>query len=134
MQDELEIANTEADLGAVYILLRRPAMARPLLQRAVPIQERLLRTATLPSTKEVYSQRLALSLGNSAILSGLDGKSSDAVLFYQRAIRLGEKTLPVDYEASIMRRYAELLEKTGRQAEADKIRSDATALQLQLKK
>ena len=134
IHDELEIANTEADLGGVYILLRRPAMARPLLEHAVPIQERYLRNATLQSTKEVYSQRVAFSLGYSALLNDLEGKTSDAALLYRHAISLGEKTLPVDYEATIMRRYAELLAKTGRQAEADKIRSDATALQLQLKK
>jgi hypothetical protein len=106
-----------------------PAMAPPLLEYAVSIQNGIFATATLQSTREVYSQRVAFSLGYSALSNDLEGKTSDAVLLYRRAIRLGEKTLPVDYEATIMRRYAELLVKIGRQAEADKIRSEATTLQ-----
>jgi len=69
-----------------------------------------------------------------AILHDLQGQFSAAEPFYKRSISLGKQLLPADDEAVIMRRYAEMLIKMGRSDDAAKLREDATALQLGLRK
>jgi TonB family protein len=133
IQDELEIANTQGDLAATFALQGELEKAQSMLKLAIPIQEKHLRRATLQGTKDAYAQRLALSLEMQGLIDDKQGRYSTARGFYERAIRLGEKTLPADDEATIMRRYADMLDKTGDHEKAAKVREDAATLQLQLK-
>jgi len=135
IQDELEIANTQADLATAYLLMRKDlAEAQRLLQRALPVQEKYFKHATLQFSKDTYAHRLALSLGSLALLHDLQGEFSAAEPLYKRSISLGEQRLSADDEAIIMQRYAEMLVKMGRSAEAAKLREGATALQLGIRK
>jgi tetratricopeptide (TPR) repeat protein len=134
IQDEVEIANTQSDLAAAFLIQRKLVRVQQLLQRAVPVQEKYLRNATLQDSKDIYAERLAFSLGSLALLHDLQGQFSTAEPLYKRSISLGEQLLPADDEALIMRRYAEMLIKMGRSDDASKLREKATALQLGLSK
>jgi hypothetical protein len=60
IQDELEIANTQANLGTAYLMRKDLTEAQELLQRAIPVQEKYLQHETLQSTKDVYAHVQAL--------------------------------------------------------------------------
>jgi TonB family protein len=134
VQDEVEIANTQSNLAAAFLIQRKLAGVQQLLQRAIPVQEKYLRNATLQFSKDIYAEQLALSLGSLALLHDLQGEFSTAEPLYKRSISLGEQLLDADDEAFVMRRYAEMLIKTGRSDDASKLREKATALQLGLSK
>jgi hypothetical protein len=69
-----------------------------------------------------------------ARICDLTGRVSEAVPLYERAVALGTNALHPDVEALFMRNYADVLLRVGRPEEAAKLREDATALQLGLKK
>lgn len=131
IQDELEIANTQTDLATACVLMRKDLVeAQHLLERAIPVQQKYFQHATLQSTKDIYAQRLAVSLGSLALLHDARGKFSAAEPLYKRSILIGSQSLPADDEAIIMQRYAQMLIKLGRSADAAKVKEDAIALQL----
>jgi TonB family protein len=134
IQDEVAIANAQSDLAAAFLIQRKLAGVQQLLQRAIPVQEKYLRNATLQDSKDIYAEQLALSLGSLALLHDLQGEFSTAEPLYKRSISLGEQLLDADDEAFVMRRYAEMLIKMGRSDDASKLREKATALQLGLSK
>jgi TonB family protein len=134
VQDEVEIANTQSNLAAAFLIQRKLVRVQQLLQRAIPVQEKYLRNATLQDSKDVYAEHLAFSLGSLALLHDLQGQFSTAEPLYKRSISLGEQLVPADDAALIMRRYAEMLIKMGRSDDASNLREKATALQLGLSK
>ena len=134
IQDELEIANTQADLAAAYLVQKQLAKVQQLLQRAIPVQQKYLRHATLQDSKDAYSIRLAHSVRSLAMFHDLQGQLSTAEPLYKQSISLGEQRLPPDDEALTMRRYAEMLARMGRSDEAAKLMEGATALQLGVSK
>lgn len=134
IQDELEIANVRADLGAAYLAQNKVAKVQQLLQQAIPVQERYFKHATLQDSKDAYATRLSLSLRSLAFFYDLQGEPSSADPLYARSISIGEQRLPADDEALTMRRYAEMLTRMGRSDEAAKLREKASALQLGISK
>jgi TonB family protein len=134
VQDETQIANTESGLAEVCIWLKDTDTAEKLLRRAIPVQERYFQHASFKGTKDVYAEKLALSIWLVARIYDLKGSNTEAEALYKRAVSLGEKVLDPDTEAMFMKSYADLLVRTGHSNEAAKLRSDASALQLNLKK
>jgi tetratricopeptide (TPR) repeat protein len=134
IQDETEIANTEGDLAVLLFSKRELDKAEALLKRAVPVQDRYFKRANFAGSKQVYAERLAVSVETLARLYDLKGSLPAAEPLYRRAVSLGKNILHPDIEAAFIMNYADLLGRTGRPDEAAKMRESATALQLDLKK
>jgi TonB family protein len=133
IQDETEIANTEGDLAVFLFSQRELYKAEVLLKRAIPVQDRYFKRSNFAGSKQVYAERLAVSVETLARVYDLKGRLPEAEPLYRRAVSLGENILHPDIEAAFMRNYADLLKRTGRPDEAAKMRESATALQLDLK-
>lgn len=134
IQDETEIANTESDLAGAFLLQSELDKAEQLLSRAIPVQERYFQRAGFEGSKQVYAEKLAISIAFLARVYDLKGHDSQAEPLYKRAVSLGENILHPDIEAGFMRNYADMLLRAGRPNEAAELRERATMLQLGLKK
>jgi tetratricopeptide (TPR) repeat protein len=134
IQDETEIANTESDLAGALFGQKELDKAEELLERAIPVQERYFRQASFEGTKQAYAERLAVSVEMLGRVYDFKGRTAEAEAQYKRAVSLGENILHPDIEAGFMRNYADMLLRVGRPDEAAKLRENATALQLDLKK
>jgi TonB family protein len=134
VQDETEIANTESNLAGSFFEQGEVDKAEELLKLAIPVQDRYFRRASFEGTKQGYAEKLAGSVEMLARVYDLKGRLSEAEPLYKRAVSLGKNILHPDIEAALMMNYADMLVRAGRPDEAAKLRENATALQLDLKK
>ena len=115
------------NLASLYLSSGRHLEAEPMARQALHLHQEKLGK---------LHPRLALDLDLLARILIQEERWEEADSLYRRALKIQENALPADHphRKEVTNNYIQLLTKTGRQADAEKLKAELQAVNHQLKK